>query len=132
MNPRYAPNWDDLYFDSMYRSSLELLGQSDAWTISKDKGRQKLQQLVKARGFEALLPVVKWNFARYSSLMLYMRPDDWLSQFLIQTGWFKAYPILEFHHPNNDFQVNATADWICRLVTMSERSTQSCEEMLVF
>lgn len=119
--PDYNPTWEQFYMDSMYRASLEHLGVANAWTYSDDEARARLRELVDRFGFEVLLPVMKWQFVRYSSLMMYMRPDEWLSRYMEKTDWFKPAPILEFREPNNQFDAKGTVEWVLELVSASEK-----------
>ncbi|MCB0379546.1 MAG: amidoligase family protein [Bdellovibrionales bacterium] len=107
MDPLYHPSWEKFFEDFMYRQSLEILGFAKAWSFSPKRARRLLRREVEAKGFEVLLPVMKWNYIRVSSLMMFMFPKDWLTQYLLETDWFKDHPILEFREPNNDFRVNS-------------------------
>ena len=120
LDSNYNPTWKEFYLDFMYRQSLERLGNPKAWTMSAERARWTLRNILKTQSFEVLLPVVKWNFIRASSLFMYMQPDDWLTGYLIGTGWFHAYPILEFREPNNDFNLKII-DKIIGFVQASEQ-----------
>ncbi len=116
----YHPTRHQLYMDSMYRSCLEQLGDPKAWQYTDQEASAQLSARVKEKNFEILLPVIKWNFVRYSSLMMFLFPDEWLSRYLFATDWFKPYPILEFREPNNDFKAVDTVEWILEFVAASE------------
>lgn len=117
----YRPTIERLYMDSMYRSVLESIGDIKAWKYSDDDARAAVKSSIEKEGFvKVLLPVMKWNYVRYSSLMMFAMPDEWLSQYMISTGWFKPYPILEFREPNSDFNVVSHVEWILGLISASE------------
>lgn len=119
-SPGYLPDWDRLYMDSMYRSVLEELKDPEAWTCTDNQARARVKAAVRRWGFEVVLPVLKWNFVRYSSLMMFMRPNEWLSKELIKTQWFHGYPILEFREPNNTFNAVAPVDFVLSFVAASQ------------
>lgn len=121
MDVNYRPTWDQLYMDSMYRAGLEMLQVPGAWTMSDAQARDRLRAIVEERGMECLVPLIKWNFVRYSSLLMYMRPDDWLTKRLIESDWVHDWPILEFREPNNDFNIVDTANDVLNFVAASER-----------
>ncbi len=116
---KYKPEWETFFFDFMYRQSLEVIGFKNAWEIADDEGRALLKDHLTQNGFKDILPVIKWNYIRVSSLMMFMFPEDWLSQYLKDTTWFHAYPILEFRESNTDFQVASRTMKILGLVYAS-------------
>jgi hypothetical protein len=118
---RAKVTWDSLAFDFMYRQSLEHLGYKDAWTMSEHDARNHLKHDLSIQGFEAILPVIKWNYVRSSSLFMFLTPDDWLTQFLEKTTWFHRYPILEFREPNSDFQLQRRNRQILGLIQETRR-----------
>ena len=120
MDPSYLPTWDEFYMDSMYRANLESIGIPDAWTMPENQARKKLKELIEQRGFEIILPMMKWQYVRYSSLMMHIKPNDWLSQFMKQTDWFHSHPILEFREPSNHFDAEQNVKWILSLIAASE------------
>ena len=105
LSSHYKPNWREFFDDFMYRQSLELLGHPHAWSLDIKDVRAKVQKQLHREGFKKLLPILKYNHVRISSLLMFMFPDDWMTSFLEQTTWFKALPIVEFREPNNDFRV---------------------------
>jgi hypothetical protein len=113
--------WKSLSFDFMYRQSLELLGYKDAWTMSEHDARSQLKHELTTRGFEIILPVMKWNFIRASSLFMFVTPEDWLTKFLEETTWFHKHPILEFREPNSDFQLQRRNRQILGLIQETRR-----------
>lgn len=119
LDKSYAPSWEKFFMDFMYRQSLEVLGRKDAWLMSDEVVRELLMQELNEKGFEAILPVIKWNYVRVSSLFMYMFPNDWLTRYLEETTWFHKNPILEFREPNNDFNALGTTKKIVGLVQRS-------------
>lgn len=119
LSASYNPSWEEFFLDFMYRQSLEVLGYQEAWSLSEEKVRETLKQELAEKSFEAILPVIKWNYVRASSLFMYMFPDDWLTVHLEETTWFHRYPILEFREPNNDFNVLGATKKIMGLVQRS-------------
>ncbi len=103
LDPGYEPSNKKFFLDFMYRQSLELLGERGAWTLSETEVREKLPQLIENRNFDVLLPVMKYNYIRVSAVLMFLFPDDWISQYMDRTGWFHRYPILEFREANSDF-----------------------------
>lgn len=116
----YRPSNRQFFFDFMYRQSLELLGVSDAWTMSEKRARQELQEVLKYKTFDDILPVVKWNYIRTSAVLMFLYPDDWLSKYLTETTWFHKYPILEFREANSDFQLLKRVKQFLGIVQHSE------------
>lgn len=119
-SPDYHPTAEQLYMDSMYRSCLEFLNDPRAWTYTDAQARRALKRSIEKDGFEGVLQVLKWNYVRYSSLMMSMFPDEWLTKYLISTEWFKPHPILEFREPNSDFRAVDHVEWILGLVAASK------------
>jgi len=117
----YKPTWQQFYVDFMYRQSLELLGYKEAWTMSEAKARRLLQQELAEKGFESILRVVKWNYLRVSSLLMFMQPQDWLSRYLIKTTWFHDYTIVEFREANSDFNILGRVKQFLGLVQKSQQ-----------
>lgn len=102
LDPNYAPkDWQEYYDDFIYRQSLEIKGVKGAWTMPIADARRKL--LAMKNPIEPL--VVKQNALRISSLMAYMVPDDPMSKAMVESGWIKPYPIVEFREFNNTFDV---------------------------
>jgi hypothetical protein len=113
-------SWQELYDLLMYRQVAErLLGEEPAWNASMDQVREWVRLAVHEQGVAVLLPVVKWNYVRFSSLMMQAVPWDWMSKYLRDTFWVKAAPILEFREPNNDFNVLQTVHRIVGFVNAS-------------
>ncbi len=101
----YNPTWRQLYDDFMYRQSAERLNMADAWSAPISKVREDVMKTVNKEGFEKILPVVKWNDIRISSLMIDLFPKDAFSKFLVDTTWFRGYPAIENRVRDNDFNV---------------------------
>jgi hypothetical protein len=121
-DPDYKPSWSEFYMDFMYRQALEHLNVPDAWTMAEQDARSLLRNKLKHSGYEIALKTYKWNYVRVSSLLMFMQPDDWLTNYLIGTTWFKPHPILEFRQPNSDFNVNHRTYQFAGLVQESERA----------
>lgn len=119
LDSNYLPSWEDFFVDFMYRQSLEILSYKNAWSLSESQVRAILKDELKTKGFEVILPVIKWNYIRVSSLFMFMFPEDWLTKFLEETTWFHKYPILEFREPNNNFDALGTTRKILGLVQAS-------------
>lgn len=105
LDPDYKPTKRQLFDDFMYRQSLELFGYENAWTMELELVKALVQTRVEKQGLEVLLPIMKWNNLRLSSLMMFLFPDDWISQYLDSTWWFKALPIMEVREPSSDFRL---------------------------
>jgi hypothetical protein len=139
-DPDYRPNNYGFYLDFMYRQSLELLGQPQAWNWSEERVRGELPKLLRQRSFQKLLPIMKFNDIRVSAVLMFLYPDDWLSQYLKSTGWFHQYPVLEFRAANSDFQLLKRVRQFVGLTQYSEfsptapmaRRTESLRCSLIF
>jgi Putative amidoligase enzyme len=120
LDTSYRPSNKQFFFDFMYRQSLELLGVRGAWIMPEQQARKSLQQALKNRPFDDILPVVKWNFIRTSAVLMFLYPNDWLSRYLTETTWFHKYPILEFREANSDFQLLKRIKQFLGIVQYSE------------
>ncbi len=115
-------SWRDLYDDLVYRQLAELLiGRKAAWSEPIDKIRPIVFSAVRSKGLPFLLPVVKWGYVRWSSILLLAVPDDPISKYLVESKWFKALPILEFREPNNDFKVVRAVRRLVSLAQVTKR-----------
>ncbi|KYG64780.1 hypothetical protein AZI86_11285 [Bdellovibrio bacteriovorus] len=103
--PHYNPTWREFYNDFMYRQGAEVMGIEGAWKSPISQVKKEVMYKLHAEGFDKILPVMKWNYLRLSSMMMYMMPQDPLSKFLVETTWFKGYPLFENREPNNNFNV---------------------------
>ncbi len=120
LNPDYKPSNKKLFFDFMYRQSLELLGEKQAWQMAENEARELLPKLLADKNFDVLLPVMKYNFIRVSAVLMYLFPNDWISQYLARTGWFHRYPVLEFREANSDFILSKRVKQFLGIVQFSE------------
>jgi len=116
----YKPTNKKLFFDFMYRQSLELLGQDQAWEMPESEARELLPKLMEGKNFDVLLPVMKYNFIRVSAVLMFLFPNDWISQYMASTGWFHRYPILEFREANSDFILLKRVKQFLGIVQFSE------------
>lgn len=105
LDSNYKPTSAQFYEDFMYRQSMEILGDSKAWSMSVQDVRDRLKSKVTVSGVDVLLPVVKWNHVRISSLLMFLFPDEWMSKYLLQSKWVRALPIIEVREPNSDFRL---------------------------
>lgn len=102
LDPKYNPaSWQELFDDYVYRQSLELQGDKNAWKMPIEKARAKLL----AQKDPIVPVVVKQNAVRISSLLAYMVPNDPMVARYVDSGWIKPYPIVEFREFNNTFDV---------------------------
>lgn len=118
LDPKYAPkNWQELFDDYIYRQSLEKMGVRGAWTMPIAEAKKKLLSFP-----NPIEPhVVKQNALRVTSLMAYMVPDDPMTKVMIESGWIKPYPIVEFREFNNMMDVIGPTKQTFGLVTAAEK-----------
>jgi hypothetical protein len=118
-NPSYSPSPREFYDDFMYRQSFELLGHADAWTAEISDVRARLLAYA---GEAAVVPrVMKMNKLRVSSLLLMAFPDDALTKRVIESGWARPMPVVEFREFNNDFKLLSKVRWSLGLARASEQ-----------
>ena len=91
-DPRYSPTWRELYDDFMYRQSLEVLGVRNAWTLPIEAARAKLLAISNPFVSEVLQP----EGVRISSMLMWMNPEDPLTQALEKSKRAMARPVIEF------------------------------------
>lgn len=120
LSPDYHPTAKQFYFDFMYRQILEINGFSEtAWLMEESKVRELVINLSKREGVEAFLRAVKWNDLKISSLLIYLFPQDPLSQFLLESKWIKSYPAIEFREANTDFLIIDKYHFLAGLIQRS-------------
>jgi hypothetical protein len=118
LDPNYAPkDWQELFDDYIYRQSLEKMGVRGAWTMPIKDAKKKL--LAMKNPIEP--HVVKQNALRATSLMAYMVPDDPMTKIMIDSGWIKPYPIVEFREFNNMMDVVGPLKQTFGLVSAAEQ-----------
>lgn len=118
LDPKYAPaNWQELFDDYIYRQSLEKMGVRGAWIMPLKEAKKKLLAMR-----NPIDPhVVKQNALRVTSLMAYMLPDDPMTKIMIESGWIKPYPIVEFREFNNVMDVVTPVKQAFGLVSAAEQ-----------
>ncbi len=115
----YAPSFEEFYDDFFYRQSAEYLEYEGAWSDSIDEVSAYIKANLKKDDFTKILRVFKWNDIRVSSLLIGNRPDEWMSKFLLDSGWVAPHPVFEFRRPNNNFDALSA---VRSAVGMVERS----------
>jgi hypothetical protein len=101
LNPDYHPTWRELYDDYIYRQSLELLGDTKAWSLTADEAHKRLLSHA-----DPVVPsVVKLNLLRISSLLMFIYPHDPMSKEYGRRQWAVARPLVEFREWDTDFNV---------------------------
>lgn len=108
LNPGYSPSFEEFYDDFFYRQSAEYLEFDGAWSDPIEDVSKFVQANLKQEDFSKILRVFKWNDIRISSLLIRQRPDEWMSKYLLESGWVAPHPIFEFRRPNNNFDVLTT------------------------
>ena len=122
-NESYQPTERELFDDFFYRQIAEYIGYENAWEDEILDVQYAVQNNLKKENFDQVLKVFKWNDVRISSLLMHYFPDDWISEYMIKTGWVKAIPLIEFRRPNNDFQIDNTVKSIVGFVQESKKRT---------
>lgn len=117
MNSQYSPSWDEFYDDFFIRQSAELEKMPGAWS----KPIEEVRADVMGMENKVVPRVIKQNRMRISSLLLWMRPEDAFSKAIIDSGWAKAIPIVEFREANNDFDVMKNVRRFVGLRNLSQR-----------
>lgn len=122
MDLNYRPSWKQFYEDAMYRQSLEAFGDPEAWKVPRSVAIERVQNRITQDGnIESVLPIMKWNYIRISSLMMYMMPNEWLTKTLQASGWIKPNPLLEFREMNNDFNLVRAVRRIVGFIQATQR-----------
>lgn len=102
LDPTYEPSWQEFFDDYIYRQSLEVMKVPNAWTMPISEARASL-----AAQKNPIAPtVVKQNSLRVTSVLAFMVPEDPMSREMVESGWIKPGPYVEFREWNNDFQVS--------------------------
>lgn len=100
-DPGYQPNAKQILDDYIYRQSLELLGNKQAWNLPISE----VKRLIRKMGFPIVKRVVKLNPYRFSSMLMELFPNDpYFAKYLKYTWTFSA-PITEQRARNNDFDL---------------------------
>lgn len=117
LDPKYNPTERELYDDFVYRQSMEFLGESSAWTDPIKKVRSELLK----KPNPVVPEVVKQNRLRVSSLLMWMFPDDYMSELYKDTGWAVARPLIEFREWNNEFNASSPSRQALGLKSSAEK-----------
>lgn len=97
----YHPTPRQFFDDYLYRQSLELRGDSEAWSLPIHEARARLLSLK-----DPVVPeVVKLTSLRISSFLMNLFPNDPLTARIVLSGWARSGRYLEFREFNNDFDV---------------------------
>ena len=120
LDPQYRPTLAEFYHDFFYRQSAEYLGLKSAWTDSKRVVNRFVKENLTEDSFDKILKVFKWNDVRISSILIQQMPKDWMSRYLVSTGWVAPNPIIEFRRFNNNFNVRGAVESVEGLVSRSE------------
>lgn len=123
MDESYRPTKMEFYNDFMYRQVLEHFGYSQAWGMDVEDAKEvvRLELSGDEKSFERILPLMKWNYVRISSLMLFLYPNEWMSKFLMDSEWaFKPYPVIEVREPNSSSKVFRVYNAVVGLVQRSQ------------
>jgi len=115
----YNPTTKELFDDFFYRQSAEYLGFDNAWSGTIDEVKDIIKKALTVDEFGKILRVMKYNDLRISSFLIYLFPEDWMSQFIVSTNWVKPRPLVEFRRPNNTFKVLEIAAGAMGLVQKS-------------
>ncbi len=118
---KYAPTFEEFYDDFFYRQSAEYLEFEGAWSDPIEEVSGFIKANLKKDDFTKILRVFKWNDIRISSLLIGNRPDEWMSKYLLDSGWVAPHPVFEFRRPNNNFNV---LDAVRSAVGVVERSRE--------
>lgn len=101
MDPNYEPTAKQILNDYIYRQSLELLGNPQAWTLHISEVKKILARM----DYPIVKRVAKLNSYRFSSILMYRFPrDPYLAKYKENTWTFSA-PITEQRARNNDFDI---------------------------
>lgn len=117
LDPTYQPKAKQILNDYIYRQSLELLGNSHAWTMHISD----VKKIIYREGFPIVRRVVKLNSYRFSSMLMYRFPHDpYFAKYKERTWTFSA-PITEQRARNNDFNVASSMKQIVALRNATEK-----------
>jgi len=114
----YHPTPEQFHFDFFYRQSLEFELKNDSpWRMSEAEVRARIVALK----YPVHVEVIKLNQIKVASLLLKLFPDDPYSKAVVQQGWIKAAPLLEFRNRNNDFNVMRAVKESTGIMVMTDR-----------
>lgn len=100
-DPSYQPDAKHILDDYIYRQSLELSGNHQAWNLHITE----VKKIIKKMGYPIIRRVVKLNPYRFSSMLMERFPNDpYFAEYLKYTWTFSA-PITEQRARNNDFDL---------------------------
>jgi hypothetical protein len=119
----YNPTMQELFDDFFYRQIAEYLEYEDAWEDNIDDVKSYVKNNLQDKDFDKILKVFKWNDVRISSLLLHHLPNEWISEYLIESQWVKPVPLIEFRRPNNDFEVDKGTRSIVGFTQESKKRT---------
>lgn len=117
LDPEYKPTAKRMLDDYIYRQSLELMGDTHAWTLHISEVKKRILKL----DYPIVKKVVKLNAYRFSSILIHKFPNDPYLKKYIEKTWTFSAPITEQRARNNDFDIISAMKQIVGLRNASLR-----------
>jgi hypothetical protein len=100
-DPNYNPTEEEILYDYLYRQTLEYMGFENAWEMPLEK----VKKLMEDHHYPINKRVAKLTDFRFTSMLLFMFPEDPLLQKYLKYEWIFSAPIHETRYRNNDFNI---------------------------
>lgn len=103
----YNPSWQELYNDYVVRQTLELLGDSNAWTLDINVAKEKITSITNQSQLLKLEQIISSSGLQVTALMLWLFPEDPISIKLTESRLVTAEPAILFQGWNASFDIDS-------------------------